>query len=358
MLKTLLSLILFLPFISLSQTLIAYNNTESYNWSGSGWAVGSGNTDYPNNHSVSQSNSARLRGNGKGDSVYETGTYILSNRTNLNPTSTYILKFRVASYKISNPLAATAGVDVSDYFDLQYSINNGISYITEMRVTGNNNASWNYNTNGSIFKISSNSMTTYGPSGGSDRTNTGDGYSDISLVLPPNITQCAFRLLVRANGSGEEWWFDNFELWEESITTLPIELITFKGFKNEKTNILQWETATENNNDFFTLERSEDGDNWQLVTLVNGAGNSTEKNSYIYVDYNYRQDLINYYRLSQTDNDGKKEVFNTVSIDNRNFSNKILKTVNLMGQEVNNHSISSGLHINIYDDNTIEKLMR
>ncbi len=56
---------------------------------------------------------------------------------------------------------------------------------------------------------------------------------------------------------------------------LPIELISFIGKCNNKYNLLTWQTATEINNDYFTIEKSLDALNWEELTTVNGAGNSS-----------------------------------------------------------------------------------
>ena len=331
--KKITLLILFtFPFLVLSQTLISYDNIESSNWTGSGWTSSAG-TWYYNNFSVSPSSSAVLTGSGGGTSSYETGTYFLPNRTGLNPSSTYTLKFRVASYKITSPSSATAGVDAGDYFDIQYSSNGGTSYVTEKRITGFSNGFWDYNTNGVSWKVASNSLNTYSPASGGNRTSTGDGYSVISLILPNGITQCAFRIVARANSAGEEWWFDNFELWEETAISLPIELISFSGEKNLNYNELNWSTATERDNDYFILEYSENGNDWELISRIPGAGNSIEIINYSFPHYGFNKSNINYYRLSQFDYDGKSKEYPVISMDNRGEI-EIEKILDLSGREV------------------------
>jgi len=87
-------------------------------------------------------------------------------------------------------------------------------------------------------------------------------------------------------------------------TPLPIELISFdaKLTDNNKVDLL-WQTATETNNDYFTIERSKDGQDWESVAKVIGAGNSNELRNYSYKDI-APLNGINYYRLKQTDYDG------------------------------------------------------
>ncbi|MBK7183144.1 MAG: hypothetical protein IPH89_09505 [Bacteroidetes bacterium] len=57
-------------------------------------------------------------------------------------------------------------------------------------------------------------------------------------------------------------------------TPLPIELLSFSGKNMGKRILLEWTTATEINNSFFTLERSKDADKFDEVAIIEGAGNS------------------------------------------------------------------------------------
>jgi Secretion system C-terminal sorting domain len=85
---------------------------------------------------------------------------------------------------------------------------------------------------------------------------------------------------------------------------LPIELISFNAKVIENEVELDWSTATEMNNDFFTIERSQSGEEWENIIEVKGAGNSTQTLHYNTKD---TQPLfgVSYYRLKQTDYDGK-----------------------------------------------------
>ena len=84
---------------------------------------------------------------------------------------------------------------------------------------------------------------------------------------------------------------------------LPIELKTFTVKKySEKVGLL-WITASETNNDLFTLERSNDGSSWTSIYLCNGAGTSTQEHQYSFTDNNPSFGM-NYYRLKQTDFNG------------------------------------------------------
>jgi hypothetical protein len=97
---------------------------------------------------------------------------------------------------------------------------------------------------------------------------------------------------------------------------LPVELLEFTGeAQADNINLLQWTTATEINNDYFTLERSEDAINFETVATIGGAGNSSVIRHYHFFDaIGKNAPATYYYRLKQTDFDGKFEYFNIVAI--------------------------------------------
>jgi hypothetical protein len=87
------------------------------------------------------------------------------------------------------------------------------------------------------------------------------------------------------------------------INPLPIELISFSGILNEAGETeLEWETASERNNDYFTLERSQNGRDFEDIAMVDAAGNSHQVKKYAHTDSSPYSG-INYYRLKQTDFD-------------------------------------------------------
>lgn len=136
---------------------------------------------------------------------------------------------------------------------------------------------------------------------------------------------------------------------------LPIELVQFDGYNHNSNNILKWETASEQNNDYFNLERSTDGVNWDEIAQVDGNGTVSEASYYQYSDDSYRS-VLNYYRLTQVDFDGKSKIHNVITIDNRTQNRTLVKVVNMLGQEIDPNT--SGQVIEIYDDGTIERTVR
>ncbi len=133
---------------------------------------------------------------------------------------------------------------------------------------------------------------------------------------------------------------------------LPIELLYFKGKSNLNYNKLSWETATETNNDYFTLFRSVDGVYFKNVFTLKGAGNSVNNLYYEVVDRDFER-TINYYFLRQTDYDAKWKDSEIISIDNRSENSPtLIKVTNLLGQEVNNEI---GILLYHYSDGTVIK---
>lgn len=81
---------------------------------------------------------------------------------------------------------------------------------------------------------------------------------------------------------------------------LPIELIEFLVSKNGSNVMLNWSTATELDNDFYTIERSYDAINWEIISTIKGSGTSSTTKHYNYEDITPKNGVI-YYRLKQTD---------------------------------------------------------
>lgn len=142
------------------------------------------------------------------------------------------------------------------------------------------------------------------------------------------------------------------------LQALPIELISFTGYNKDKKNTLEWNCATELNNDFFTLERSIDGMNWQIIDQIDGAGTSVTITHYKYYDIYFDANSYNYYKLSQTDFDGTKEYFQIVAIDNTTEKERhLIQITNLLGVKCDENSTNQVL-IYRYSDGTHEKVFR
>lgn len=87
------------------------------------------------------------------------------------------------------------------------------------------------------------------------------------------------------------------------LAALPVELLPFDGRVMDGYNELAWKTATETNSDFFEIQKSPDGMNFERIGRVDAAGNSTQVQTYTFRD---EAPFIgkNYYRLRMVDLDG------------------------------------------------------
>lgn len=98
-----------------------------------------------------------------------------------------------------------------------------------------------------------------------------------------------------------------------SLNPLPIELISFQAEPNGSKVDLKWTTASERNNDYFTIEKTTDGQNFEFVSQVDGAGNSSTVLNYTTVDL-YPYPGTSYYRLKQTDFNGDHTYYDLVEV--------------------------------------------
>ena len=151
-----------------------------------------------------------------------------------------------------------------------------------------------------------------------------------------------FYGVVGTDGSGENWEYENdfiqrkatvfesntiFNINEWDIhtnysaaqiaalsTSLPAELIDFRGKATDKNVNLYWTTVSEENNDYFEIERSVNGFAFESIGIVNGSGTITAVQNYLFIDKNPLNGA-NYYRLRQVDFDGNYEYSKIVLID-------------------------------------------
>ena len=122
--------------------------------------------------------------------------------------------------------------------------------------------------------------------------------------------------------------FNNRFTLSSTDVPLPIELINFTAECNtDKVNI-QWSTASEINNDYFTVEKSIDLLNWEPVITIPGAGNSNSLLSYNTTDENPYPE-ISYYRLEQTDYDGTSNYLDIASVHCNNNQGFDIISINI-----------------------------
>jgi hypothetical protein len=97
-------------------------------------------------------------------------------------------------------------------------------------------------------------------------------------------------------------------------TPLPVELVVFQAILKDGIVELSWTTLSETNNDFFNVERTRDGKNFETIMAIDGAGSSSSPVDYKGID-NDPFDGVSYYRLSQTDFNGSRTVFGLADVN-------------------------------------------
>jgi hypothetical protein len=152
---------------------------------------------------------------------------------------------------------------------------------------------------GSVSNVTDLRLTLAGSVVGIAGTNGG-------TTLDPQINRTGLSLLNLTN---------NFYPSSISMNSpLPIELISFDAVCNGDKVNLNWTTASETNNDFFSIYESADAEIWNLISTIPGAGNSNQIINYSMTDNDYHGNTA-YYRLKQTDYNGSVTWFNISSVD-------------------------------------------
>ena len=155
--------------------------------------------------------------------------------------------------------------------------------------------------------------------------NFGDGSGNLSgLGLTPTHTfpstgsSVGYTITVTFDDAycGHTWTASRIE---NVNCPLPITLLNFSGASRTQGVFLSWQTAMELNNEYFDLQRSYDGTNFESIYKRAGAGNSNDLLSYQYTDP-YEGKGIVYYRLVQHDFDGQTSVSRVIAIQLSNIT--------------------------------------
>lgn len=183
---------------------------------------------------------------------------------------------------IPNDITGIMGIGGNDrYFGVHKINDNAATYTAEYNYTGNPFVTPASEPSLELFKRADNAATPWIPVGAT--LNTG------ATTLTATAQSTEFML-----GS--------------TIVPLPIDLLSFEVIQSNNYAIIKWVTASEVNNDFFSIERSIDGVNWDVI-LTRPGSNSTEIQYYQALD-SFPIKGVSYYRLKQTDFDGNYEYSN------------------------------------------------
>ena len=128
---------------------------------------------------------------------------------------------------------------------------------------------------------------------------------------------------------------------------LPVSLINLKAQKINKTSLITWATATELNNDYFSIERKTPISEYEIIGTVKGAGNSNTLLNYSFIDNNPVANSLNYYRIVQHDFNGVKETFGPVSLRFGNLISEVTLSPN---------PFDNSITLTIDDESVINKI--
>lgn len=156
------------------------------------------------------------------------------------------------------------------------------------------------------------------------------------------------------NGGGSLCSGSNATVATSPFSPLPVELVSFELENTKNQSKLVWTTASEINNEYFLIEKSDDGYHWQAIDKVPGSGNSSQLITYEYSIPNLHLDRDAYWRLKQVDYDGKFDYSHTVFSKGKEFTTDELKLYPNPAQ----NSLKIGLaaletenyNVNIYDN--------
>lgn len=134
-----------------------------------------------------------------------------------------------------------------------------------------------------------------------------------NIIDNPMLSNCAVQAICdhidnggTTNISGNAMGCASAMEIETECAALPVELINFKGKEQAGTIQLNWQTASEINNQGFEIEWSNDGRAWQKIGWIDGNGSTSSINDYSFIHRSPHRGF-NYYRLKQLDFDGAFE---------------------------------------------------
>ncbi len=182
-----------------------------------------------------------------------------------------------------------------------YGYNYNIRFSYTVTFTGNNAPKSLYTLQGTISNkaVSHFFQLKKKPASGTETTqsNVWRGVSDCETATVTSMDLSTVNIEIEGEGISAR------TVSYPLVIALPVKLVSFSAELNQPSVKLKWTTATETNNDFFSIQRSTDENQWTVIKKVKGAGNSNNLVSYEAYD-DAPVTGISYYRLAQTDLDG------------------------------------------------------
>jgi hypothetical protein len=296
---------------------------------------------------------------------------------NPNPAGTPVNGFGYQSPRTGNAYSgfyATAGT-YREFIQVQLTsaLVAGVSYTFSMYVNCHNRSKWVTDDLGAYISVTAPSSAGTGFLGGSpvpqiknpsghmlmDTLNwelisgtyiaTG-GERFLTIGHFSDDAQCLY-LQVNYGTQGGYYYIDDVSLVPS--TPLPVQLISFSAEGQEGKIGLQWSTATEINNDYFDVQRSENGQDFISIASIKGNGNSCSLRQYQYDDNHVKEDIVYYYRLRQVDFDGRENFSGIAAAEMQKTGYELMLYSNAGNQSTHIHSTANS--VRVYDSTGREK---
>jgi len=198
-----------------------------------------------------------------------------------------------------------------------------------------NEISYSYGTPAASVPLSSNTYHVYvnGVRYDEDFPKVGTAYIQTAVN--------AFAVNTANSTTAETVAISNLSFTYKTETNLPVSLTSFNASKAQNGIQLNWQTASEQNNQYFDILRSVNGKDFVSIGTIKGAGTTSEAKSYAFTDYNPVSGY-NYYKLKQVDGDGKSTVYDD-KVQAVNFG--------LESQEISAYSLENKLIVKLNSAN-------
>lgn len=145
----------------------------------------------------------------------------------------------------------------------------------------------------------------------------GAQYWDGTAWMPNNAVIGGASVVTTGVGTVTAPGLSTFCPWVLSalLSPLPVEVTDFSANCVDRAIVISWSTASEKDNDYFTVEKSSDGSSFHAIATVPGAGNGLIAHNYHYTDHEATSQAVMYYRLKQTDTHGGSKIFKVISVN-------------------------------------------
>ena len=191
-----------------------------------------------------------------------------------------------------------------------------------------------------------------GTGSGWDLTDGSEGaYFDSAWASNRNGNTIGFAASNNGSGTNDQVYYAEVYGYPKGV--LPVSIINFSATAKNNTVLLNWSTANEVNNDYFTIERSSNNKDFAGIGKVNSQqATSNNVQQYSFTD-NSPLKGVSYYRLKQTDKDGKFSYSKVVTADVALINQMMIKpTIVKDGSfTIDFGSVRNNITISITDNN-------